>query len=54
MAVSKYRKEQVMLNRARALELYQKGLSLRAVGKIVGMSHAWVKTAVDEQEKLST
>jgi len=50
--VSIHRQKKIELQQARAFELYQEGLSLRDVGKVVGKSHTWVQTAVRESEAL--
>lgn len=35
----------------KAVLMYKQGLSLREVGKLMGKSHQWVKTAVDELDR---
>ena len=49
MPVSPYRKKEIEDKKNRAVELYKTGLSMRAVGKEVGMSHSWVGLVVAEK-----
>lgn len=46
MPISPYQQQQKHQLRTKALLLYQQGLSLREVGKIVNRSHEWVRQAV--------
>ena len=46
--VSIYRKKLIEKKKKEAIALYRQGLSLRAVGRIVGKSHEWVNKAVEK------
>jgi transposase-like protein len=48
MKLSPYASEKRNRRKQEALELYKQGLSFRSVSKALGMSHQWVKNAVDE------
>ena len=49
MPVSPYQKKLIEEKKSRAVALYKTGLSMRAVGKEVGMSHSWVGLVIAEK-----
>jgi len=46
MKISKYQATKKEQKKKQARQLYKQGLTLRQVGKIVGMSHQWVADAL--------
>lgn len=49
MPVGEFQKKAIEEKKNRAVELYKTGLTMRAVGKEVGMSHAWVALVLKEK-----
>jgi len=49
--VSIYRKKLIEKKKKEAIQLYRRGLSLRAVGHIVDKSYEWVREAIDKVDK---
>ncbi len=54
MSISKYKKAKNKKIKIKAVRLYKEGLSYRQVGILVGMSYAWVRDAVKEDERINT
>jgi hypothetical protein len=46
--VSIYRQKRIMIKKEQAYYLHKQGHVLRDIGNILGMSHEWVRTAIDE------
>ena len=46
MKISDFRKAKMLDKKKKAYALYKQGLTLREVGKMIGMSHEWVRQAV--------
>ena len=50
--VSIYRQKRIMIKKEQAYYLHKQGHVLRDIGNILGMSHEWVRTAIDEMTTL--
>ena len=50
--VSQYRQKLIQRKKEQAYYLHKEGYTLRDIGKILDMSHEWVRTAVEEMTRL--
>lgn len=50
--ISKQRNKKIMEKKRKAMLLYDEGMTLREVGKVVGYSREWVRQSIIEMTKL--
>ncbi len=54
MPVSKYKKQQIEKMQKQADTLYKQGFSVRAIGKVLGVSHTYIWKLLKTKGELST
>ena len=46
-----YQEKKELIRKKKAVAMYEQGLTLREIGKIVERSHEWVRTAIKDLTK---